>query len=165
MSLTLSDPRQAADIVNAVVDSFEREVMGEDDKTRTEKLRSLETYYSNQIAEERKKRAELERLVESVGSAERDNLSLQQQIQLQQASQVKTEWVRANIQRMKAEADVETLRERLARFQVDPDSPAGAETLFCPDDELQVMMSANPFARARWRSAMRCSSARTAPTP
>lgn len=137
VSLTLSDPVQAQQIVDAIMRSFKEQVQDEEDKARKEKVDKLEEYYRRQLEEERQKRQVFVRLVEDAGSGDRDNLSLKQQIELQQASQLKTEWVRANIQRMKAEADVEALRSRLA----------GLDKSEVPADELQVMLAANPFAR------------------
>ena len=97
----------------------------------------LTEFYSKQIEEQGNARRRLEQFAEAVGSAERENLTLAQQLQLQEASQAKTEWFRANIQLIKAQGDLKVLQDRLSKLG----------ELEVPIDELSVLVAANPYAR------------------
>ena len=73
----------------------------------------------------------------TLGTTDREALSLQQQIRLTQAQQVKTELAKTQVQRMRADADLKVLKEREARFP----------NVTAPADEVELMVSADPIGR------------------
>jgi succinoglycan biosynthesis transport protein ExoP len=136
VSVTVPDQALAADLTNAVVDAYMLGVVNKEALAKRRNLDSLQSHLQKQTDLESKKRSDLEKLAATLGSTDGEALSLQQQIRLMQAQQVKTELAKTQVQWMRAEADLKVLAKREASF---------SDT--APADEVELMVSADPIGR------------------
>ena len=79
ISMTSRNAKEAATIVNAVVQAYFEEVVNRERVQRRAHLSELQTIYAEKENDVRTKRSELKLLAEQLGTAETETLSLQQQ--------------------------------------------------------------------------------------
>ncbi|MHB0956076.1 MAG: exopolysaccharide transport family protein [Pirellulaceae bacterium] len=137
VSVTVPDPKLAAELTNAVVNAYKEGIVEEERKGKNDKLNRLEGYLREQKNLESEQRKNLGLLTALVGSADMETLSIQQQIRLAQAQQVKTERAKTRVQRMRAKADLDVLVAREADF----------ENISVQPDEVDLLVANDPIGR------------------
>ncbi len=137
VSLTAPNPKDASILVNAVVQSYMEEVVERDKGKMDEKLKSLRSILAGLTDSERKKRSSLETMAEQLGTIERDALSLQTQMKMEQAQQLKREFLKTSVEYKRAAADLKVLEERAKNL----------DSLAIPADELEVELAMDPEGR------------------
>lgn len=128
---------EAKTVVAAVVDEYLTSIDEKERKELDDKLKTLEGFLEKKSAEERQARAELEQLADAMGHADKDSLSLEHQINMEQARLVKRELVTADIALKQAETD---LAFTVARLQ-------NLESQVIPAEELAVLVALEPRGR------------------
>ncbi|HIQ20059.1 MAG TPA: hypothetical protein EYH34_02310, partial [Planctomycetes bacterium] len=114
VSLTLSDPAQAATLVNAVVQAFMREVVNVERDRRVERLNELDQLCAEKETEVRSKRAALRQLAEQLGAGYTEALSLRQQVILQQFAAIRKELTQAEFELRRTRSEIK-VREALLK--------------------------------------------------
>ncbi len=137
VSITTPDPNWSAILVNAVVESYRKQVEQGDRDKLTEKLAKLKSIHGELTDRESRQRNDLQLLAETVGSIDRDALTMQQQMQMEQAQQVKREYLKADIERMNADADLIVEKQRLVNL----------DTQAMDEEELEVAVVMDPEGR------------------
>ena len=79
VSLTSSNRYEAMEVVNAVIEAYQQEVIESEKLARAQRLDSLQKVYNESEINARKKRSDLRKLAETLGTSDRDTLSLAQQ--------------------------------------------------------------------------------------
>jgi len=82
--LARPNPKEAADLVNAVVDAYMQEVVYAEITQKRKRLSKLEEVCSTRDAEMRKKRQELKNLAQHYGTSDKETLTLQQKLLLEE---------------------------------------------------------------------------------
>jgi len=90
--LTSKDPKEAATLVNAVVNAYLTEVVNAVRKERENHLNQLENLYSKKEIDVRQQRAVLKKLAEEFGASDPKALSIRQQLALEQYAQAQREF-------------------------------------------------------------------------
>ncbi len=136
ISLTTPDPRESAALVNAVVDAYKAEIVDVEFNQRRQRLSDLERIYTEKENELRAKRSDLKRLAEQLGAGEKENLSLKQQIALQQFAAFRSELINTQFKVMRLRWELkakEAEAQRSANFEVS-------------DPELEQFLRTDPVA-------------------
>ncbi len=136
ISLTTPDPRESAALVNAVVDAYKAEIVDVELNQRRQRLNDLERIYTEKENELRSKRSDLKRLAEQLGAGEKENLSLKQQIALQQFAAFRSELINTQFKVMR-------LRWELKAKEAEAQRPASVEV---NDLELEQFLRTDPVA-------------------
>lgn len=136
ISLTTADPRESAALVNAVVEAYRAEVVDVELNQRRQRLNDLERIYTEKENELRAKRSDLKRLAEQLGAGEKENLSLRQQIALQQFAAFRSELINTQFKVMR-------LRWELKAKEAEAQRPATVEVT---DVELEQFLRTDPVA-------------------
>lgn len=136
ISLTTPDPRESAALVNAVVDAYKAEIVDVELNQRRQRLSDLERIYTEKENELRAKRNDLKRLAEQLGAGEKENLSLKQQIALQQFAAFRSELINTQFKVMR-------LRWELKAKEAEAQRPASVEV---NDLELEQFLRTDPVA-------------------
>jgi polysaccharide biosynthesis transport protein len=84
VSLSADDPKEAAEIVTAVVDAYKSEVVDNDMNRRRDRVNDLERLYTDNDQIVRNRRNDLKLLAEQLGTAESENLNLKQKLTLEE---------------------------------------------------------------------------------
>jgi polysaccharide biosynthesis transport protein len=112
IELTTYDPKDAADIVTAVMDAYLSEVIDDEKNNRRQRVSELDRLYTDKDQEVRNKRNDLKQLAEQLGTAETENLNLKQKLTLEELATYRQELARS-------EFEVERLRSELASSQAE----------------------------------------------
>lgn len=136
ISLTTPDARESAALVNAVVDAYKAEIVDVELNQRRQRLSDLERIYTEKENELRAKRSDLKRLAEQLGAGEKENLSLKQQIALQQFAAFRSELINTQFKVMR-------LRWELKAKEAEAQRPASVEV---NDLELEQFLRTDPVA-------------------
>jgi len=115
ISLRADDPQEAAALVNAVVDAYTAEIVDVELGQRRQRLDELEKIRSEKETELRAKQSDLKGLVKQVGSGERDALTMQQQIALQQFAALRSELSATKFKIMRMKWDLASKKAAAAR--------------------------------------------------
>ena len=91
VSLTTSQPDEAAFLVNAVVDAYMKVVVNAERCRQQDRLNDLDRIYAEKEAEMRVRRTELKQLAEQLGTGDTAALALKQQIAMQQYAEARNE--------------------------------------------------------------------------
>ncbi|MCR4413434.1 MAG: AAA family ATPase [Thermoguttaceae bacterium] len=134
ISLKAENPQEAATLVNAVVDAFMKEVVDAEQERRRQRLKELDDIYSKLDNDLRAKHAVLKGLADQLGAGEKDNLTLKQQIALQQYAALRSELIATQSKKRGMQRD---LKARQNEFQ----RAAGVEV---SEMELDLAMRADP---------------------
>ena len=102
VGLRSEEPREAAALVNAVVDAYLEEVVNVELKQRRERLVELDRIYTDKESELRRKRTELRQLAERLGTGDSQTLTLKQQLTLQQFAEYRKQLVQVQMDLMHA---------------------------------------------------------------
>ncbi len=119
MAVRLSgdDPEQISTVVNAIVEAYLVEVVDREKNERRQRLDELNDLYVAKSDEMRRKRVDLKRLVEQVGSGDRDALALKQQIALEQFAELRRALVRAQFEVGRLESELRVQKANLEKFE------------------------------------------------
>ena len=139
VSVTVPEPQLARDLANAVVETYMKDVVAKEDETKGDNLKKLEDFREQLKGSEESMRATISQLATSLGTIDGKALSLEQEIRLSQAQQVKTELAKTKIERLRAAADVLVLEQRKAIME--------AGNFIAPPDEVEMMVMQDPVGR------------------
>jgi len=117
--LTTYDPKEASQIVSAVVAAYMSEVVDVEKDLRRRRLSELDRVFIDKDQEVRNKRNELKQLAEQLGTAETENLNLKQKLTLEELAMDRQELVRSQY-------EVGRLRGELASRQAELESVKNA---------------------------------------
>jgi polysaccharide biosynthesis transport protein len=137
VSLTSSNPQEAAALVNAVVGAYMNEVVDVGRQTRRERLSELQQICAEKESEVRTKREQLRRELESLGAGDDQTMAARTQL----ATNIYAEFQR-EFQRMRSENRVLVgkLKEVKVELKTLPDSEI-------PEVEVVTLLNNNPMYR------------------
>jgi capsular exopolysaccharide synthesis family protein len=101
------DPKEARALVQAVVDAYLQDVVNVDARRRRERLNDLDRIYSDKEAEVRQVRTNLKALAETLGSSEKETITLKQQIAMQQVGEFSRQLMLAQFELQKTKNDLD----------------------------------------------------------
>jgi capsular exopolysaccharide synthesis family protein len=130
--LSGDDPKELADVVNAVKDAYMNEVVNKahtDRQKRYDKLKELQKKYAEMMKGQRQK---LKVLADSAGSDNRETLALEHQLALERLGFLKNELLQTQSQKRKIEAELKLVE------QTEDDSQRLAETDLLAVSEAEV---------------------------
>ncbi len=136
VSLTTTDGKEAAAILQAVLDEYKIRVVDKEVKLRQTRLGDLEKAYAERLAEKRGKWDELNRVADQVGSGDTGALSIKQQLALQQFNESRTELshLRGELQRaqtsLKAKLAASKGTPAKSKASVDADAAVEADRAY-----------------------------------
>lgn len=133
-----SSPELAQNLTNAVVNAYVGDIVQKERTEKTANLRRLEGYLKDQSEQEKVKRANLKNFAEQLGTTDKNALSFAQQIQLQQAQQIKNERAKTEVELMRSKAELEVLKAQLENLALD--------STVMPEDELEVAIATDKDA-------------------
>jgi len=136
ISLKTYDRVEAAALVNAVKEAYKNEIVDVESRQRRKRMDEIDKIRSEKEGELRAKQNELKGLVKQVGSGERDALTLQQQIALQQYAALRSELSTTKFKLMRLKWDFaskKALAERSGAIEV-------------TESELAARLEADPAA-------------------
>ena len=84
VSLTREDPKEAAALVQAVVDAYMKEVVNAEQDLKRNRLSELDRAYVEKETEVRSKREDLKKLAEQLGTSDTETLTLKQKLALEE---------------------------------------------------------------------------------
>lgn len=149
ISLSGDEPEALARIVNSVVRAYLEGVVEDEHDAKLDRLSDLEEAYGETETKLRKKRDDLRRLAETLGTGDSEALTLVQQNALQQYSQFRQELTRVEFELMRSEGELkirQSLREKYAK-QENPDQDAEPEEITVSDAELASVVQSDAIAR------------------
>ena len=114
VSLRGANPQEVATLVNAVVDAYMREVVSKEQGQRAERLSQLDRLYADTENDWRSKRSQMRNLAERLGTGERETLTLQQQIALQQSAACRTELTTIHLKWMHSQSGTPDIEKQPA---------------------------------------------------
>jgi capsular exopolysaccharide synthesis family protein len=113
ISLSGDRPRDLAVLVNATVDSYLKLVVAEEQREREARLTTLRTLWDRYQRTLQERRTELRKLAESVGSVDKNTLSMAQISKMQHRDLATQEHMRVGFELRKSETELELLRNRV----------------------------------------------------
>jgi hypothetical protein len=129
VSLTWDDPKHAAALVDAVVESYLAEVVDKERAQRLERLDEFDEAYTYKEAELRRKQSDFKQLVEALGTGDQRKPTLEQQMALQQLSQLLNETSRVRIEATRIRSEIEVQRALLKQVEETPITEKEIEAL------------------------------------
>jgi polysaccharide biosynthesis transport protein len=127
VSLSCTNPYEAATLVDAVVDAYMSEAVYLERDRQRERLRAIEGLYTDKEAEIRRRRTEVKLLAEQVGSADPGLLAVKQQLAIQQLSEARGELATIRSESRRAQDDLQINQARLKALQSAPQQLADSE--------------------------------------
>ena len=115
ISLTSESPGDSAKLVNAVADSYMKQIVDEESKERLARHKRLKTLFDGYQQKLREKREESRSLVETVGLNDKSSIALRGQVAAQQLSLVKQELLQHRSDLRKAVVTEKVLATRLGK--------------------------------------------------
>jgi len=106
VALTGNNPEETATLVRAVVTAYDNEVVNVEGNLRRARLSELDRLYTEKEQEVRERRTELKQLAETLGTSDREALSVKQQMALQQLSSYRRELATVQFSLMRSEGDL-----------------------------------------------------------
>ncbi len=137
VSLTSGDPKEAAVLVNAVVNTYMNEVVNVDRQVRRERLTELQQISAEKENEVRAKREQLKRELESIGAGDDETMKARAQMAVSMYAEFQREF-----QRMRSEH-----RALLGKLQVAKRVLADLPKAEVPEIEVAVLLNCNPRYR------------------
>ncbi|WP_158264990.1 tyrosine-protein kinase domain-containing protein [Blastopirellula marina] len=137
VSLTSNDRMEAMKLVNAVIEAYQQEVIESEKLARAQRLDSLQKVYNESEINARKKRSDLRKLAETLGTSDKDTLSLAQQGLVQQYALVRSELAQVSFDLMRARGEMEFMMAN---------QPDGAKKNAEVDAEVQLAQHEAPVA-------------------
>ncbi len=113
ISLTTYDPKEAADIVTAVVDAYMNEVVDYEKDQRRVHLSELDRVWTDKDQEVRNKRNELKQLADQLGTAVSETLNLKQKLTLEELATYRQELARSEFELGRLRSDLAARRAEL----------------------------------------------------
>lgn len=114
VSLTCTNRYEAMKVVNAVIESYQQEVIESEKLARAQRLDSLQKVYNETEINARKKRSDLRKLAETLGTSDSDTLSMAQQGSVQQYALVRSELAQVRFDLMRAQGELEFMKANRA---------------------------------------------------
>lgn len=116
IGVTATKDADPVEVVNATVDAYVVEVVNRVRDTRQRRLAGIEDVFSKKQAESRKRRNELRRITEELGTGDEQTLALAQQMKIQELSFVRTKLIELQSTRSTRIAELKSL-EALREIQ------------------------------------------------
>jgi polysaccharide biosynthesis transport protein len=133
VSLTGDRPDEAAVLVSAVVEAYMNEAVDSERKRKAKRQDELDRLYGEKEMELRRKRTELKRLAELLGTGEPGALALKQQIALQQYAEARNELSRLRTELQRTRDDLQTKMAWIKALESEPPSAADPEAIAAAD--------------------------------
>jgi hypothetical protein len=114
ISLSADEPDEAADIVTAVVDAYKSEVIDVEMDKRKQRVDELDRLYTEKDLDVREKRRQLKQLAEQLGTAETENLNLNQKLTLEELATYRQELARSEFEVGRLRSDLASRQAELA---------------------------------------------------
>ncbi len=140
VSLTTSQPEEAAGLVNAVVDAYMTEVVDAEQHKQKQRLDELERLYTEKETEMRNQKTELKQLAEQLGTGDTGALALRQQITLQQYAEARSELSRLRAELQRAKADLQIQQARIKAMESAPQQVPDKEEMITADETLMRLL-------------------------
>jgi hypothetical protein len=144
ISLSADDPKEAADIVTAVVDAYKSEMIDNEMNKRRDRVNELEQIYTDNDQMVRNKRNDLKQLAEQLGTAESETLNLKQKLTLEELAIYRHELARSAF-------DVGRLRSELASRQAELQAVKSADI---SDLECEMFAQSDPVLKTLIQAIM-----------
>ena len=109
VELAHADPKVAQTVVTAVIEAFLSGVVDAERDDRSKRLASLEVAFHDAEAKTRTKRAALREMADTLGTSDKESLSLAQQGTMQQFGLLRSELMKVQFELMKAVGEQELL--------------------------------------------------------
>jgi uncharacterized protein involved in exopolysaccharide biosynthesis len=117
IKLTTYDPKDAAEIVTAVMDAYLSEVVDDEKDKRRQRVSELDRLYTDKDLEVRNERNDLKQLAEQLGTAETANLNLKQKLALEELAAYRQELARSELETGKLRGELASLQAELKTVQ------------------------------------------------
>lgn len=117
VSLTGPDRAEVTRLVNAVVDTYLKEVVDVERNGRLERLNQLDRAFTEKETEVRNKMSALKQLAQQLGTGDEEALRLKQQLAVQELSDYRRELIRTQFQLQQAEGERAAVNEMLAKIE------------------------------------------------
>lgn len=117
ISVELPEPKDAINLVNAVVQAYQSEVVNFEQNSRQHRLDEVGRIFTEKESELRRKRNELKQLTAQLGSSDTDALSFKQQFMVQELGDLRRQLVDVQSKLWNAEAELETAETIAAAAQ------------------------------------------------
>ena len=137
VSLSRRDPKEATTLVQAVVRAYLDEVVNAELDQKRERLNELTSAYIEKEGEAREKREALKTLAAQLGTSDKETLTLQQQLALEELTIYRNEMARSQF-------DIRRLQSEVAAQKAILDS---LETTDVVGAEVELLVQGDPIAR------------------
>lgn len=113
MSLQLESEsgQQAKQIIDAIVRAYMNEAVLDERNERLQRVDNLERVYAEAEGKVRSRRAEIRKLADTLGTGDKESLSLAQQLAIQRYAQVQSELGKVTFELMRAEGELDAYRQ------------------------------------------------------
>ncbi|HEX6963817.1 MAG TPA: AAA family ATPase [Lacipirellula sp.] len=142
ISMKGEDAALVADLVNAVLDAYVKNVIDVGKQQRTRRLAELHAAMSTQEEKSRRLRSKLQNLTDSLGSGDTEALSIKQQVAIQRYAQLQEEFGRIQFDRLRAEIELARITDQLAS-QADSSNDHEAQVAARADAEKQRLVDSH----------------------
>ncbi|MEO1525485.1 MAG: hypothetical protein AAFX06_08610 [Planctomycetota bacterium] len=130
VSVVATKSANPVDIVNATVDAYLVEVVNRERDTRQRRLVGIETVLGDKQTEARRKRSELKRIAEQLGTGDSETLSIKQQWLVQELGFVRRQIMQLKMDKWSYESKLRALEARVESSE----GPASSDVLPSPSD-------------------------------
>jgi polysaccharide biosynthesis transport protein len=147
VDVTRQDPKEAATLVNAVVDAYLTEVVNAEKNLKQQRLNELDRAFASKETDIRDRRTELKQLSEKLGTDEKETLTLREKLAIEELTLYRQEMAKLLF-------DLRQVQGALAAQQ---GMLKSIDTIEIADAELDSMVQTDPVARQLfielgWRS-------------
>jgi len=139
ITLTANDPKEAADIVTAVMDAYLSEVVDYEKDQRRKRLSDLDRLYTDKDLEVRNKHNELKQLAEQLGTNETETPTLKQKLTFEELATHRQELARSQNEMWRLQCNLALLQVELDCVKSDQISDIECE-MYAPSDPLLKLL-------------------------
>ena len=136
VSLTYTEPKEAAVLVAAVADAYIDEVVDADRHRQRDRLADVERLYAEKEMEMRSRRTKLKQLVEQLGAGETGALAFRQQIAVQAYGDARNELYKLRAELQRARDDLQIKQVWLKALKDSPQQSFDPEPFIAADPTL-----------------------------
>ncbi|MEM6469695.1 MAG: hypothetical protein AAF802_08995, partial [Planctomycetota bacterium] len=119
MSITFVAEQSATSIavVEAILKAYMNEAVLDEEKERQTRLTNLEEVYADTDSKVRKRRAEIRKLADTLGTSDSESLSVAQQLSIQRYGQIQSQLGTVKFEWLRGKGELEALRIQLAKLE------------------------------------------------
>ncbi|MFZ5831773.1 MAG: GumC family protein [Planctomycetota bacterium] len=123
ISMRSHDPEEATAIVQAVVDTYLNDIVEVERARRNEQLKKANDVFNDKNEAIRQKRQQVQQMASTIGTFDKEALSIKQQLAMQQFAQFQGELSRVRVELGRARAELKGSEALLASLETMPISP------------------------------------------